>query len=316
LNNEKFDSSGTYTRIIPNVSGCDSVITLHLTLNKKATRQTKEICEGNFFFAGGANQTSTGTYIDTLKTVLGCDSIVTTLLTTNPKPSPDLGSKNLCSNASLIVTPGSFTQYQWQDMSNSNSFTITTPGMYWVEVTNSFGCTARDTLTIQETLQAPSNFLKETDSICMYESLDILSTKSYTSYQWSTGEKERRLTVQQAGAYWLTVTDANGCSGTDSITIFEKKCMRGVYIPTAFTPNNDGKNDVFRPVLFGKVKQYHFAVYNRWGAMVFQTAEQQKGWDGKIAGTLQPNAVFVWTCHYQFEGAEPKTERGTVVLMR
>lgn len=317
LNNEKFDSSGTYTRIIPNVLGCDSIITLHLTINKRATQQTKAICEGDSFFAGGANQTTAGTYIDTLQTVLGCDSIVTTLLTTNPKPSPDLGSdKNLCSNAKLIVTPGSFTNYLWQDMSNSTSFTIITPGKYWVTVTNSFGCTASDTLTIPAILPAPSNFLKETDSICTYESLDVLSSNQYTSYQWSTGETERKLMVQQPGTYWLTVKDANGCSGTDSITIFEKKCRRGVYIPSAFTPNGDGKNDVFKPVLFGKVKQYRFAVYNRWGAVVFQTSEPQKGWDGKIAGTPQPNATFVWTCYYQFEGAEPKTEKGMVVLIQ
>lgn len=317
FNNEKIDSSGTYTRIIPNVLGCDSIITLHLTLNKKATQQTKIICEGDFFFAGGANQTTSGTYIDTLQTVQGCDSIVTTLLKVNPKPSPDLGpDKDLCSNSSLVVTPGSFTAYQWQDMSTSNNFTITTPGIYRVTVTNSFGCTAKDTLTIHSTLAAPVTFLKETDSICMYESLEVSPFYSYNSYQWSTGEKERRLIVQQPGAYWLTVTDANGCSGTDSITIFEKKCMRGIYFPSAFTPNNDGKNDIFRPVLHGKVKQYRFSVYNRWGAVVFQTAEPQKGWDGKIAGNLQLNGVFVWACHYQFEGAEPKTEKGTVVLIR
>jgi gliding motility-associated-like protein len=317
LNNEKFDSSGTYTQVIPNVSGCDSIITLHLTLNKKTTHQTKAICEGDFFFAGGANQTISGIYNDTLQTVLGCDSIVTTLLTVNPKPSPDLGpDKNLCSNTTLNITPGSFTSYLWQDMSGSGSFTITTAGKYWVKVTNSSGCTATDTLTIPAIVPAPSNFLKETDSICTYESLEVLSSDPFDSYQWSTGETERRLIVQQPGTYWLTVKDVNGCSGTDSITIFEKKCMRGVYVPSAFTPNNDGKNDVFRPVLFGKVKLYHFAVYNRWGAVIFQTSEPQKGWDGKIAGILQSNAVFVWTCHYQFEGAEPKTNKGTVVLIR
>jgi gliding motility-associated-like protein len=317
LNNEKFDLSGTYTQIIPNVSGCDSIITLHLTLNKKATQQTKTICEGDSFFVGGANQTRPGTYNDTLQTVLGCDSIVTTVLAVDPIPSPDLGpDKSLCSNTEFNITPGSFTNYLWQDLSYANSFTITTPGKYWVTVTNSFGCTATDTLTINAILHAPSNFLKETDSICSYESLYVLTSKTYTSYQWSTGEKEPRLIVEQPGSYWLTVTDANGCSGTDSITIFEKNCRRGVYIPSAFTPDNNGKNDVFKPVLFGKVKRYQFAVYNRWGAVVFQTSESQKGWDGKIGGILQSNGVFVWTCHYQFEGAELKTEKGTVVLIR
>ena len=317
LNDKTFDKSGTYTQTIPNAAGCDSMITLHLTLTKKFTQQTKTICEGDPFFAGGEDRTVSGTYTDTLQTVMGCDSIVTTLLTVNPRPSPDLGpDKDMCGTPQLIVTPGSFTDYLWQDMSHSGSLTITAPGVYWVEVANDFGCTATDTLTIPGNSPPPSSFLKETDSICTYESLEVLPLDPYDRYQWSTGETARELEVQQPGTYWLTVTDAKGCSGTDTITVFEKKCRRDVFIPSAFTPNGDGKNDVFRPVIFGKVNQYRLSVYNRWGALVFQTADPKKGWDGTIGGTLQPNAFFVWTCSYQLEGAELKTEKGTVALIR
>lgn len=317
LNNETFDKSGTYTQTIPNSLGCDSIITLHLTINKQFTQQTKTICEGEFFYAGGANQTQSGTYVDVLKTVLGCDSIVTTLLTVNPKPLPNLGpDKNLCNNTRLNVTPGQFASYEWQDMSNSANIIITTPGEYWVKVTNSLGCTATDTLKIPAIWPAPSNFLKETDSVCTFESVEVSSSNTYASYLWSTGETERTIEIQQPGVYWLKVTDLNGCSGTDSITLIEKKCRRDVYIPTAFTPNGDGKNDVFKPVIFGKPQKYGFTVYNRWGAVVFQTSDPQKGWDGKIAGYIQPTGVFVWTCYYQFAGGEKKTEKGTVLLIR
>lgn len=122
--------------------------------------------------------------------------------------------------------------------------------------------------------------------------------------------------VLQPGLYWLTVTDDKGCKGIDSISVYAKQCMLGVYIPTAFTPNADGKNDVFRPMVFGVVKQYGFAVYNRWGKEVFQSKELGKGWDGKVAGILQPSSVFVWTCTFQLEGGELKTERGTVTLIQ
>jgi gliding motility-associated-like protein len=317
LNHETFDATATYTQIIPNMAGCDSVITLHLTINKKFTQQTKTICEGEFFFAGGANQTASGTFVDTLQTVLGCDSIVTTYLTVHPKPLPNLGpDKNLCTNTALDISPGSFTSYLWHDMSHAGTFTITTPGTYWVQVTNSFGCSSSDTLTVPAILPVPSNFLKETDSICTYGSQEVRSLNPYATYQWSTGATERVAMVQQPGIYWLTVTDVNGCSGTDSITLFAKQCLSGCYIPSAFTPNGDGKNDVFKPLLFGKVKQYRFMVFNRWGAVVFQTTDPQKGWDGKIADTFQSNTVFVWTCHYQFEGSAPKVEKGTVTLIR
>ena len=68
LNNETFDSTGTYIRTIPNSMNCDSIITLHLTINKKYTEQSKVICDGESFFAGGAYQTVAGIYTDTLRT--------------------------------------------------------------------------------------------------------------------------------------------------------------------------------------------------------------------------------------------------------
>lgn len=73
---------------------------------------------------------------------------------------------------------------------------------------------------------------------------------------------------------------------------------------------------MFEPLLFGKVKKYSLVVYNRWGQIIFQTSEQFKAWDGKIGGIMQTTGVYVWTCIYQFEGEEQKTEKGTVTLIR
>lgn len=317
LNNQTFATSGTYTQTIPNSTGCDSVITLHLTINKRTTQQSKVICEGETFFAGGADQTVSGTYVDVLQTVLGCDSIVTTQLTVNPKPLPNLGpDRNLCINTEATVTPGTFTTYQWQDMSTASSFTINAAGKYWVKVTNSFGCPATDTITVPAILPVPANLLKESDSVCAYSSLTISSNEPYVSYQWSTGSTERKVQLQQPGVYWLRVKDANGCSGADTFTLYAKQCLWGVYIPSAFSPNGDGKNDVLRPLVFGKVKQYRFAVYNRWGALVFQSTDPQKGWDGKIGGSAQASGAFVWTCAYQLEGMDMKVEKGAITLIR
>ncbi|HEU4471652.1 MAG TPA: gliding motility-associated C-terminal domain-containing protein [Flavisolibacter sp.] len=71
-----------------------------------------------------------------------------------------------------------------------------------------------------------------------------------------------------------------------------------------------------KPLLFGIIKEYRLTIYNRWGAIVFQTNQSGKGWDGKIAGLTQSNNTFVWTCTYRFEGQDLKTERGTVTLIR
>lgn len=92
--------------------------------------------------------------------------------------------------------------------------------------------------------------------------------------------------------------------------------MKGPYVPNAFTPNGDGKNDVFRPLIFGNVKQYTFTIYNRWGAIVFQTHDIQKGWNGELDGIKQESNAFAWVCDYQIEGEQTRVEKGTLILIK
>ncbi len=89
-----------------------------------------------------------------------------------------------------------------------------------------------------------------------------------------------------------------------------------VYIPTAFTPNRDGVNDVLKPIFLGKLISCHFAIFNRNGQKVFETTDCTSGWDGRIKGTGQEIGTFVWMLSYQFEGEEKKEAKGTVVLIR
>jgi gliding motility-associated-like protein len=258
-----------------------------------------------------------GTYIDTFHTALGCDSVVATTLVVNPKPSPDLGrDKNLCSNTSLSLTPGSFESYQWQDMSNANTYVTGIPGKYWVTVTNHFGCATTDTINIASVSAPPSNFLKPTDSICNGANLNVSAIRNFSSYQWSTGERGHVAQLQAPGLYWLEVIDDNGCAGRDTISIFQKQCLSGIFFPNAFTPNGSGKNDIFKPIISRKLTQYYFAIYNRWGGRVFETSDPSKGWNGAMNAPSQVSGLFVWTCSYQFEGAQPHVERGTVMVIR
>jgi gliding motility-associated-like protein len=104
--------------------------------------------------------------------------------------------------------------------------------------------------------------------------------------------------------------------GSDTILINAKDCINGFFVPTAFTPNGDGKNDAFRPLLFGRLVKYSFTIYNRWGQIIFKSSDIIKGWNGTYASTLQDNNVFAWSCTYQIEGQKLKTEKGTVVLIR
>jgi gliding motility-associated-like protein len=317
LNNHTYDTSGIYLQTIPNYSGCDSIITLNITINKKFTDQIKVICQGEFFYAGGANQTTAGIYKDTLQTSLGCDSVITTHLTVYPKPLPNLGpDKNLCKNTQLTITPGVFTSYLWQNMSTQSTFTIDTPGLYWATVTNSDNCPATDSIRINTILQPPENFLKAVDSICAYEKLLLQPLSNFSSYLWSTGSTQKSFTIETPGQYWLRVSDANGCYGNDTTTIALKDCITNVFIPTAFTPNNDGKNDFFGATVPANIQSFKLQVFDRAGLLIFQTTNPAKKWDGVYKGVAYSTAMFVWQCFYQLKNEAPGYQKGTIILIK
>jgi gliding motility-associated-like protein len=316
---EGHSTTGIYIDVFTGANGCDSTRTLNLTVNPVArTAQNVSICEGQFYFAGGQNQYATGIYKDTLLTSNGCDSIITTNLTVNISPKPDIGpDKNLCSDSiPAILNPGSFLTYSWQDLSITPTYTVILPGKYWVTVTHTANnCIGSDTLDIKRIVPKPANFLKETDSLCQYGDLVVIPVNSYSTYLWSTGSTGASISVSSTGLYYLTVKDIDGCVGSDSIQIYQKDCLEGVYIPSAFTPNKNYLNDVFRAKVYGTVIYFRLEVYNRFGELVFLTTDPAKGWDGKISGVDQNSAVFAWQCFYQLQGLKPGYKKGIVTLI-
>ena len=116
--------------------------------------------------------------------------------------------------------------------------------------------------------------------------------------------------------YTLQVVDRNGCTGRDTTLVTTKKCPYGIYFPNAFTPNKDGHNDLFKPVITGNPVKYHFSIYNRWGQRVFDTTDPTEGWDGSIANRDQESSAYVWICVYQFGGEKEKSSNGSFILIR
>jgi gliding motility-associated-like protein len=238
-------------------------------------------------------------------------------ITILPDPIITLDHTNsLCEGDSRQLNAGSFSSYLWNDGSTQRTLLINNTGTYYVTVADNNGCTASDTAIITTLLPLPTAFLPIDTSICTYGKLDLKPLKSYNNYLWNTNATTSSINVTSPGLYWLQVTDNNNCKERDSIIVNPKECMTGFHIPSAFTPNNDGRNDKFRPLLFGNVKNYKFVIYNRWGQVVFQTKEIGKGWDGTFGGIKQDPTIFVWTCTYQLEGEKIKAEKGTVLLVR
>lgn len=114
--------------------------------------------------------------------------------------------------------------------------------------------------------------------------------------------------------YRLSVETDQGCTaeGSQRIDVFYE-----VRLPDAFSPNGDGRNDVFRVPASVTVHVHHLVVYNRVGAMIFSTEDVSRGWDGRMNGSLQPTGVYIWEIEYDNPLTKKvESKKGTVVLVR
>lgn len=116
--------------------------------------------------------------------------------------------------------------------------------------------------------------------------------------------------------YKVEVYNSAGCYDSAFIIVKIFATAPTVFVPTAFTPNNDGKNDVLRPVVAGMQRFDYFNIYNRWGQLVFSTPVNGKGWDGTINGEPQASNTYVWMVKaVDFNGAA-YFQKGLVTLIR
>ena len=116
--------------------------------------------------------------------------------------------------------------------------------------------------------------------------------------------------------YSVYVYNQAGCADTATINIKVFSTLPSVFVPSAFTPNNDGRNDVLRPIAAGIKQLEYFNIYNRWGKLVFSTSEDRKGWDGTINGTPQAPGTFVWAVKATDYTGKTYLQKGTLVLIR
>ena len=115
--------------------------------------------------------------------------------------------------------------------------------------------------------------------------------------------------------YRLVLTSPEGCRDEDTVKI---KVYEGpeFYVPNAFTPNNDGRNDVFRVIAAGVPKLDFFCVWNRWGQEVYRSADLPGGWDGSWQGQPAPAATYVWMVQGVDYTGRRFSRQGTVTLIR
>jgi len=238
-------------------------------------------------------------------------------LTVHPNPNVTLDQNpNLCSGSSRRLDPGMFSNYFWNNGSQNRSIDVNAPGVYSVKVTDKNGCEGTGTTEIRMLLPVPSGFMPPDTAICSYGALLLKANRDYQKYFWSTGSTWPSISIAQPGQYSLEVTDDNNCKATEFVEVSLKLCMNGLYLPSAFTPDNDGKNDTFRPLLFGDVKEYRLVIYNRWGNLVFLTEDVLHGWNGTYKGLKLSSEVYAWACTYRFNLGLKTTIKGTVLIIK
>ncbi|HRN56195.1 MAG TPA: gliding motility-associated C-terminal domain-containing protein, partial [Agriterribacter sp.] len=116
-------------------------------------------------------------------------------------------------------------------------------------------------------------------------------------------------------AYTVTATSDAGCPSTDTLFI---KVYEGpeFYVPGAFTPNGDGKNDVFRFTAAGMTAIHYFKIFNRYGQLVYSSTDPSLGWDGNCNGKPQTTDTYVWMIEGKDYLGNSVKRKGTVTLMR
>lgn len=182
----------------------------------------------------------------------------------------------------------------------------------WATADN--GCTSD---TVEKTVKIAKAFLHANDTTVMRNNPSQLFAQANGNIVWSpaTGLSNAAIanpvvTLNEDQTYSLTVTTPEGCTtdGTVRVKVFNGPT---VYVPSAFTPNGDGKNDLLLPVYVGIKELKQFAVFNRWGQLVFTTTDVGKGWEGREA-----SGTFVWMVKAITYLNQPIALKGTVTIIR
>jgi gliding motility-associated-like protein len=198
-------------------------------------------------------------------------------------------------------------------------------GRYSVKVEDENGCSNRiEDIRITEppALSLRQVAVKKTSCSSVHDGRITLTPEGGTPpYAYSIPARnivQTDSTLQQleAGWYRFTVSDSHGCmvEGQAGVDMEVRDCA--VYTPTAFSPNGDGVNDVFRVRVNDEVTGFRLAVYGRWGNLIFETNDPEIGWDGAQKGSFLPAGSYVWALTYTDSKKQPVKQQGTLVLIR
>lgn len=291
--------------------------------------------------------TAASTYTVSLqvKNAAGCTSpLFTKPIVVSSAPSADFSFSNNCTNIPIQFTAsntGSTSQYTWDFGDNTSSTqanplkSFSTGGTFNVTLTvKSAGCTATISHPVQilSVLGSPvvtldsagANFLNFSwlsipGAVAYKVSVDNGITFTDPS-SGSTGTTHTITNLLPAQSVTLLVkaigtTDCENSSANASGTTKATVSNTDIYIPNAFTPNNDGKNDAFK-VYGNNIKLINMKVFNQWGQLIFATSDKDLGWNGISKGEFQPVGVYIYVVEITTADNKVIVKKGSINLVR
>lgn len=275
-----------------------------------------------------------GTYTVTVTDSNGCSS-TQSITVTQPQPLTSFASKTddycgaICigtvsSSASGGTPPYSF---NWSNGQTGSYLKDLCQGTYTVTITDSRGCTTQiQTVTVGYQNFYPSLTVSaDKDTIFNGQSVQLTAVTNGATYTWTPSGLLNNATISNPVAtpvepttFIVTINDSLGCPVTDSVTIFVKEVIchePAIFIPNAFTPNDDNSNDIFR-VRGDQIKELLVRVYDRWGEKVFETTTPGSGWDGTYNGKKVNPGVFVYYVESVCFNNEKFFKKGNVTVIR
>ncbi|GAB3945073.1 T9SS C-terminal target domain-containing protein [Spirosoma harenae] len=230
-----------------------------------------------------------------------------------------------CNGLAILLAPLSGdipgNVYQWSTGASSPSISVSNPGSYSLTVRNTqSGCVGRSSINVGDRPPPPFSLTQQA-SLCEGDLGKATLTAGGAAglrYLWiNRNDTTRSIIVDKAGEYQVRVTDVLGCTAVGSARVLNL-CEPRVNIPDAFTPNNDGVNDVLQ-IFTAYIVNYQFRIYNRWGEVIFASDNPEQKWDGTYRGSTYPSMLYPYVVTFtseSFPERGPVTKRGTVMLIR
>ncbi|WP_207512865.1 gliding motility-associated C-terminal domain-containing protein [Longitalea luteola] len=233
-------------------------------------------------------------------------------------PTFSLGNDTtICNGTALplnVLVTGSH-QYTWQDGSAGNTYTVSQPGQYWVQVANN-GCVRAD--TIQVSLKAlPTVELGRDTALCDGASIILnASVAMPASWQWQDGAVMPTYNVTRSGKYRVEVASTCGIVA-DSVLVQFYNCDCQIKLPNAFTPDGNGRNDQFKPVMEAgcRFSEYRLTIFNRWGEKVFESTNPATGWNGLYKYERAMAGGYAYMLQYRTPDRNVVEKRSGVVML-